>query len=79
MLKFGSLHSKLLNVIPNFKSFIEEMEKSHPKFREALNVLFKQMRTISRHAGGVIISNDTKNNMPIIKAKVVFKLHGLKV
>lgn len=53
----------------SFKSFIEEMEKSHPKFREALNVLFKQMRTISRHAGGVIISNDTKNNMPIIKAK----------
>lgn len=53
----------------SFKEFIEMMSVEHPKFRDALNVLFKQMRTISRHAGGVIISNDTKNNMPIIKAK----------
>lgn len=54
---------------PSFRKFVEEMSKDHPKFKDALDVLFKQMRTISRHAGGVIITDDTRNNMPIIKAK----------
>jgi DNA polymerase-3 subunit alpha len=54
---------------PSFRQFIEDMSKDHPQFRDALLVLFKQMRTISPHAGGVIIAKDTKNNMPIIKAK----------
>lgn len=52
---------------PSFNEFMVKMEK-YPEFRVALDVLFKQMRNVSRHAGGVIITNNPRENMPIIKA-----------
>lgn len=52
---------------PSFREFMEKMQ-TYPEFKRALGVLFKQLRNISRHAGGVIITNNTRENMPIIKA-----------
>lgn len=52
----------------SYNEFIKKVEK-YPEFMNALNVLFKQQRTISKHAGGVIITNNSKDNMPLIKAK----------
>lgn len=53
---------------PSFNLFMKEME-AYPEFKSALEVLFKQQRTVSRHAGGVIITDNTRENMPLIKAK----------
>ncbi len=52
---------------PSFREFMDKM-KQYPEFETALSVLFKQMRNISRHAGGVIITDNPRSNMPIIKA-----------
>lgn len=52
---------------PSFREFMEKM-KQYPEFEMALTVLFKQMRGVSRHAGGVIITENPRENMPIIKS-----------
>ena len=52
---------------PSFREFMEKMEK-YPEFASSLKVLFKQLRSLSRHAGGVVITDDARGNMPIIKA-----------
>lgn len=52
---------------PSFREFMVKMEK-YPAFKTALDVLFKQMRNVSRHAGGLIITNKPRENMPIIKS-----------
>lgn len=51
----------------NSPSFRELMEK-YPDFEKTIRVLFKQMRNVSRHAGGVIITSNPRDNMPIIKS-----------
>lgn len=52
---------------PSFREFMDKM-KQYPEFETALSVLFKQMRNVSRHAGGAIITNNTRDNMPVIKS-----------
>lgn len=46
-------------------SFIEFIGK-YPEFENSLKVLFKQMRGIGRHAGGVIITDNPSDNLPLI-------------
>ena len=56
----------------------EEAEEKSPTFRELMvkypdlektvKILFKQMRNISRHAGGVIITDNAIDNMPVVKS-----------
>ena len=36
---------------------------------EPIDVLFKQNKALGRHAGGVIVSENVKERMPLIKAK----------
>lgn len=45
-----------------------EMIKKYPSFEQSIKVLFKEFRGISRHAGGVIITEDAFTNMPVIKS-----------
>jgi DNA polymerase-3 subunit alpha len=49
------------------KTFRELLIK-YPEFEKMIKVLFKNNRNISRHAGGVIITNNAKENMPIVKS-----------
>lgn len=51
----------------NSASFQELMSK-YPEFEKIIKVLFKQMRNVSRHAGGVIITENPRENMPMIKS-----------
>lgn len=53
---------------PSFKEFLVTMEK-YPDFASSLKVLFKQIKNIGKHAGGVIITDDAPGNMPLLKAK----------
>lgn len=45
-----------------FKAFIDK----YPQVGESMNVLFKQNRSLGRHAGGVLIADDLPNKMPLI-------------
>lgn len=45
-----------------FKEFIDK----HPEVGESMTVLFKQNRSLGRHAGGVLICDDLKDKMPLI-------------
>ena len=47
---------------PSFSSFIEK----HPQIAESMNVLFKEQRSLGRHAGGVCILDDALSDMPLI-------------
>ena len=52
------------NHSPTFRKLLEK----YPDLEITIKVLFKQMRGVSRHAGGVIITDKTMDNMPIIKS-----------
>lgn len=54
---------------PSFQKFMREVAINFPNFQETLDVLWKQQRTIGRHAGGVIITSGSRDSMPLIKAK----------
>lgn len=51
---------------PTFKTFIDKQSKS---LVESIKILFKQLRVISKHAGGVAIVEDAKSAMPLIKIR----------
>lgn len=48
-----------------FSDFISR----HPEVGESMNVLFKQNRSLGRHAGGILIADDLPNKMPLITSK----------
>lgn len=46
----------------SFRSYIEK----HPEISKTINILFKEQRSLGRHAGGVIILDDAMAEMPVI-------------
>lgn len=52
-------------VSPAFKNFIED----HPEVAESIKTLFKQNRSLGRHAGGVLVCDDLPQKMPLIASK----------
>lgn len=51
-----------LKYSPTFKAFIDK----HPEISESISILFKEQRSLGRHAGGVVIMDDAPNQMPLI-------------
>lgn len=49
---------------PTFRDLMEE----YPGMDKTIKVLFKNMRNVSRHAGGVIITDNGLGSMPVIKS-----------
>lgn len=47
---------------PSFKAFIDK----HPEVADSITVLFKEQRSLGRHAGGVVIMDDAPSAMPLI-------------
>lgn len=54
---------------PTFKNFIEK----YPEVDKSIKNLFKNYRSIGRHAGGVVISDNLYANMPVIKSGKTFQ------
>lgn len=50
---------------PSFKAFID----NYPHVSESIKVLFRQNKALGRHAGGVIISEQIAERMPLIVAR----------
>lgn len=50
---------------PSFKAFIDR----YPQVAESIGTLFKQNRSLGRHAGGVLICDDLPKKMPVITSK----------
>lgn len=50
---------------PTFRAFMEK----YPSLRESVKVLFRQGKSIGRHAGGVLLTEDAESNMPIIRIR----------
>lgn len=60
-----------------FRGLLEK----YPDFEKQIKVLFKNNRNISRHAGGLIITEDARENMPVVKSGGVLQTpwtEGLK-
>jgi len=49
-------------VSPSFRGFIEK----YPEVGQSMGVLFKQNRSLGRHAGGVLVCDDLQKKMPLI-------------
>jgi DNA polymerase III alpha subunit len=47
---------------PSFKTFVD----AHPEIVESITVLFKEQRSLGRHAGGVVIMDDAPTMLPLI-------------
>lgn len=54
---------------PSFQGFMANVANKIPGFQHTMDVLWKQQRNVGRHAGGVIITQDSRDAMPLIKAK----------
>lgn len=52
---------------PTFKNYIDK----YPHVAETIKVLFKQNKSIGRHAGGIIITENPDEHMPIIRIRGV--------
>lgn len=50
---------------PKYSNFL----KKYPQIHEHIKVLYKQARSIGRHAGGVLIAENLINKMPLITVK----------
>ncbi len=50
---------------PSFQNFLEE----YPEVGEHIEVLFRQIKSIGRHAGGIIICDDSEACMPVIRIR----------
>jgi len=64
----GPVEAKLewaIKYSPAFSKFIED----HPEIAEPIDVLFKQNKALGRHAGGVIVSENIAERMPLILAR----------
>jgi DNA polymerase-3 subunit alpha len=48
---------------------MKNVASKFPGFQDTLDILWKQQRTVGRHAGGVIITDNAREGMPLIKAK----------
>ena len=47
----------------------QQLVTEHPEIAEPIGVLFKQNKALGRHAGGVIVSENIGERMPLIKAR----------
>lgn len=50
---------------PIFEKFIDR----YPKVAESLKILFKNIKSVGKHAGGIAIVRDAEKNMPLIKIR----------
>lgn len=53
----------------SYQAFMQTVASNFPGFQDTLDVLWKQQRTVGRHAGGLIITDNARESMPLIKAK----------
>ena len=63
------------NINPNFDDALKYSQKfkdfvnKHPEISNHINVLYKQIKAISQHAGGVVICENILKQMPVISSK----------
>ena len=62
---FTLLYDDAMKYSPSFQNFIAD----HPEVAEPIEVLFKQNKSLGRHAGGVIVSENIAEQMPLIMAR----------
>lgn len=62
---FTLLYEDAVKYSPSFRAFIEK----YPEVAEPIAILFKQNKSLGRHAGGVIVSENIAERMPLIMAK----------
>lgn len=53
----------------SYQTFMKTIGNKFPGFEETLRVLAKQQRGSGKHAGGVIVTENSRDSMPLIKAK----------
>lgn len=61
----GCTPSCTKQVSPSFRSFMD----AHPEVAKSMKVLFKQNRSLGRHAGGVLVCDDLPSKMPLVVSK----------
>jgi len=59
---FVLVYDDAMKYSPSFRDFMEK----YPQVQESIKVLFKQNRSLGRHAGGVLVCDDLPNKMPLI-------------
>jgi len=62
---FVLLYEDAIKHSKTFRDFIEK----YPEVAEPIEILFKQNKSLGRHAGGVIVSEDIEKRMPLITAR----------
>ena len=61
---YAPTFDELMEFSPTLKQFLEE----HPQVANHINKLYGQVRSCSRHAGGVLVADDLNKHMPLINS-----------
>lgn len=59
---FQLTYDDAMKYSPSYKKFIDE----HPEVGNSIKSLFSAPRSVGRHAGGCVVSEDVRNRMPLI-------------
>jgi DNA polymerase III alpha subunit len=59
---FVLTYDEAMQYSPSFKAYMDK----YPQLQTSIKVLFKQQRSLGRHAGGVLIADDLPSKMPLI-------------
>lgn len=51
---------------PSYREFIEKLAEDFPEAVESIQALYKEQRSLGRHAGGVLVVDDLRDKMPLI-------------
>lgn len=62
---FVLTYADAIKFSPRYKAYLEK----YPQVAEHIKVLYKQVRSIGRHAGGVLIADNILDRMPVISVK----------
>lgn len=59
---FTLTYEEAMQYSPSFKAFIDK----YPQVGETMTILFRQAKSLGRHAGGVVICDDLPTKLPLI-------------
>jgi len=64
----AGVYTPTFEEIMQYSSSLQQFLNNHPEVKEHVNALQGQVRSVSRHAGGVLIADSLNHNMPLINS-----------
>ena len=75
----AGIYTPTFEEVMEFSDSLKSFLRKYPKIKTHVEALVGEVRSVSRHAGGVVIGEDLDKHMPLINLVVLLRLLGLRV